>query len=85
MLGWWNGIHDRLKICWPIGRAGSSPAPSTGGSSTEEIIGRLVRSVMRHGAESFMVSHCGFESHPDYLESCTKSGGEYRFVEHISL
>ena len=26
-----------------------------------------------------------FESCPDYLEPCTKSGDEYRFVEHISL
>ena len=29
----------------------------------------MVRSVMRHGAESRKkVAHCGFESHPDYNE-----------------
>jgi hypothetical protein len=22
---WWNGIHDRLKICWPQGRKGPTP------------------------------------------------------------
>ena len=23
---WWNGRHNRLKICWLIGREGSSPS-----------------------------------------------------------
>ena len=27
--GWWNGRHWGLKIPWPRGRAGSSPAPGT--------------------------------------------------------
>ena len=27
--GWWNGRHKGLKIPWPQGRAGSSPAPGT--------------------------------------------------------
>ena len=29
MLGWWNGIHDGLKIRWSQGLEGSSPSPST--------------------------------------------------------
>ena len=27
--GWWNGRHWGLKIPWPQGRAGSTPAPGT--------------------------------------------------------
>ncbi len=30
MLEWWNGRHARLKILYPLGCAGSSPASSTG-------------------------------------------------------
>ena len=29
MPAWWNGRHWRLKISWPYGRAGSSPAAGT--------------------------------------------------------
>ena len=29
MPAWWNGRHRRLKISWPKGRAGSSPAAGT--------------------------------------------------------
>ncbi len=29
MPGWRNGRRYRLKICWPIGRVGSSPTPGT--------------------------------------------------------
>ena len=28
-LRWWNGRHEGLKILWPFGCAGSSPARST--------------------------------------------------------
>ena len=28
-LGWWNGIHERLKISWSQDLVGSSPTPST--------------------------------------------------------
>ncbi len=27
--GWWNGRHEGLKILWPHGCAGSSPASGT--------------------------------------------------------
>ncbi len=27
--GWWNGRHGALKMLWPQGRAGSSPALGT--------------------------------------------------------
>ena len=23
---WWNGLRDRLKICWPQGHEGSTPS-----------------------------------------------------------
>ena len=29
MLGWWNGIHEGLKILWSQGYVGSTPTPST--------------------------------------------------------
>lgn len=29
MPGWWNGIHEGLKILWSHGLVGSSPAPGT--------------------------------------------------------
>ena len=29
MPGWWNGIHEGLKILWPQGLASSSLAPGT--------------------------------------------------------
>ena len=29
MRGWWNGIHERLKISWSHDLAGSTPALRT--------------------------------------------------------
>ena len=45
---WWNGIHDRLKICWASAHEGSTP------SSPSELGFRAISSVcaIKHGASA---------------------------------
>ena len=53
--GWWrNGRRDRLKICWPLGRGGSSPPLPTLFISTAG-----VRTAGRHQQNFFQMLRLG--------------------------
>ncbi len=45
MPGWWNGIHEGLKILWSYDLVGSNPAP---GTINKKSIGRLIFCLHRY-------------------------------------
>lgn len=77
MAEWWNGIHSRLKICRPLGLAGSTPASATMESLGEignlpcSICGKTGNTTSIIFSSKGSIMHCN-EHTPEEIEATVK-------------